>query len=142
MFEYGVVHECLNYYYYFFIYNECLNSNCMYICMYVCMYECVTPRCFRGCLVCDFKQQFSVFKQHFTHFNILFYPHVFPQIFLNNNFQFLNTYTKRPLSFLFPFFFFFYLWTRCFILGMSCSPVIISPIISSFTMDVLYLVVI
>ena len=33
MFEYGVVHECLNYYYYFFIYNECLNSNCMYVCM-------------------------------------------------------------------------------------------------------------
>ena len=49
----------------------------------------------RGCLVCVLKQQFSVFKQHFTYFNIFFYPHVFSQIFLNNNFQFLNTYTKR-----------------------------------------------
>ena len=53
----------------------------------------------RGCLVCVFKQPFSVFKQHFTHFNILFHPHVFPQMFLNNNFQFLNTHTKRALDF-------------------------------------------
>ena len=52
----------------------------------------------RGCLVCVFKQSFSVFKQYFTHFNTLFHPHVFPQIFLNNNFQFLNTRTKRTLS--------------------------------------------
>ena len=49
----------------------------------------------RGCLVCNFKQPFSVFKQHFTHFNALFHPHVFSQIFSNNNFQFLNTCTKR-----------------------------------------------
>ena len=51
----------------------------------------------RGCLVSVFKQQFSVFKQHFTFFNTLFHPHVFPQKFLNNNFQFLNTCTKRAL---------------------------------------------
>ena len=31
-----------------------------------------------GCLVYDFKQSFLVFKQHFTHFNTLFHPHVFP----------------------------------------------------------------
>ena len=49
-------------------------------------------------MVYVFKQQFSVFKQHFTHFNALFHPHVFPQMFSNNNFQFLNTYTKRPLN--------------------------------------------
>ena len=48
----------------------------------------------RGCLVCVFKQPFLVFKQYFTHFNALFHPHVFPQIFLSNNFQFLNTRTK------------------------------------------------
>ena len=52
----------------------------------------------RGCLVCNFKQPFSVFKQHFTHFNALFHSHVFPQIFSNNNFQFLNTYTKQTLK--------------------------------------------
>ena len=52
----------------------------------------------RGCLVYDFKQPFLVFKQHFTHFNTLFHPHVFPQIFSNNNFQFLNTCTKRTLN--------------------------------------------
>ena len=51
-----------------------------------------------GCLVNDFKQPFSVFKQHFTHFNVLFHPHVFPQMFLNNNFQFLNICTKRTLE--------------------------------------------
>ena len=51
-----------------------------------------------GCLVCVFKQPFSVFKQHFMHFNILFHPHVFSQIFLNNKFQFLNIHTKRALS--------------------------------------------
>ena len=37
----------------------------------------VPYRHFRGCLVCVFKQQFLVFKQHFTHFNTLFHPHVF-----------------------------------------------------------------
>ena len=52
----------------------------------------------RGCLVCVFKQPFSVFKQHFTHFHKLFHPHVFPQMFLNNNFQFLNTRTKQTLT--------------------------------------------
>ena len=31
-----------------------------------------------GCLICVFKQPFLVFKQHFTHFNTLFHPHVFP----------------------------------------------------------------
>ena len=49
------------------------------------------------CLVNVFKQQFSVFKQHFTHFNALLHPHIFSQMFLNNNFQFLNTHTKRVL---------------------------------------------
>ena len=52
----------------------------------------------RGCLVCIFKQPFLVFKQYFTHFSALFHPHVFPQMFSNNNFQFLNTCTKRALS--------------------------------------------
>ena len=63
----------------------------------------------RGCLVCDFKQPFSVFKQYFTHFNALFHPHVFSQIFSNNIFQFLNTCTKRTLktSTKTQFFFFF-----------------------------------
>ena len=54
----------------------------------------------RGCLVYVFKQQFLVFKQHFTHSNALFHPHIFPQIFLNNNFQFLNTHTKQVLMLL------------------------------------------
>ena len=52
----------------------------------------------RGCLVSVSKQQFSVFKQHFTYFHTLFHPHVFSQKFLNNNFQFLNTCTKRALT--------------------------------------------
>ena len=56
------------------------------------------PWVLRGCLVYVLKQQFSIFKQHFTHFNALFHPHVFLQIFLNNNFQFLNTHTKRALN--------------------------------------------
>ena len=53
-----------------------------------------------GCLVYVFKQSFSVFKQYFTYFKTFFHPHVFLQIFLNNNFQFLNTRTKRTLMFL------------------------------------------
>ena len=64
----------------------------------------------RGCLVCVFKQLFSVFKQHFTHFNTLFHPHVFSQMFLNNNFQFLNTHTKRILNL-----------SRCVSLLRKCS---------------------
>ena len=47
-----------------------------------------------GCLVHVFKQQFSVFKQHYTYFYTCFYLHVFLHIFSNNNFQFLNTCTK------------------------------------------------
>ena len=47
-----------------------------------------------------FKQQFSVFKQHFTFFNTFFHSHVFLQKLLNNNFQFLNTCTKRALYYL------------------------------------------
>ena len=35
-----------------------------------------------GCLILLFKQQFSVFKQHYTYFHILFHLHVFSQ---NNN---------------------------------------------------------
>ena len=31
----------------------------------------------KGCLVCVFKQPFSVFKQYFMYFYILFHPHVF-----------------------------------------------------------------
>ena len=46
-------------------------------------------------MVCVFKQPFLVFKQYFTHFNTLY---IFPQIFSNNNFQFLNTCTKQALS--------------------------------------------
>ena len=52
----------------------------------------------RRCLVNVFKQQFSVFKQHFTYFHILFHPHVFSQKLLNNDFQFLNTCIKRVLN--------------------------------------------
>ena len=52
----------------------------------------------KGCLICIFKQLFSVFKQHFTYFHTFFHLYVFSQIFLNNNFQFLNTYTKQALK--------------------------------------------
>ena len=52
-----------------------------------------------GCLVCVFKQPFSVFKQLCTYFHTFFYSHVFSQIFSNNNFRFLNTYTKPALIF-------------------------------------------
>ena len=51
-----------------------------------------------GCLVCVFKQQFSVFKQYFTYFYILFHSHVFPQMISNNNVQFLNKHTKQTLN--------------------------------------------
>ena len=58
-----------------------------------------------GCLVYVLKQSFSVFKQYFTYFNTFFHLHVFLQMFLNNNFQFLNTNTKQTLMFLCLFFF-------------------------------------
>ena len=32
------------------------------------------------------------------YFHTLFHPHAFSQMFSNNNFQFLNTYTSGPLS--------------------------------------------
>ena len=58
----------------------------------------------RWCLVSVFKQQFSIFK-HFMYFTYFFTYMYFYKKILNNNFQFLNTYTKRPrLSFFFLFF--------------------------------------
>ena len=45
-----------------------------------------------------FQITISIFKQYFTHYHILFYPHVFSQIFSRNNFQFLNTCTKWTLN--------------------------------------------
>ena len=73
------------------ILNICYKKK-KFISFWVCVFQ---P--FWGCLVYVLKQQFSVFKQHFTHFNAFFHLHVFPQIFLNNNFKFLNTHTKRVL---------------------------------------------
>ena len=57
----------------------------------------------RRCLVCVFKQSFLDFKKHFTHFNTFFHPHLFSQIFSNNNFPFLNAFTKRHYNFCSPF---------------------------------------
>ena len=68
----------------------------------------------RGCLVCVFKQPFSVFKQYFMHFYTLFHLHVFPQIFSNNNFQFLNTCTKRAIILPRPFFVSFFNFFKTF----------------------------
>ena len=70
----------------------------------------------RGCLVCVFKQLFSVFKQHFTYFNALFHPHEFSQMFSNNNIQFLNICTKWTLTLVdtFRLVFFFFLTFKFF----------------------------
>ena len=48
------------------------NRVCGYWLSGFCVYRVLEK--FRECLVCVFKQPFSVFKQHFTHFNILFHP--------------------------------------------------------------------
>ena len=69
-----------------------------FIFIFIYFFECVGFRFLRGCLVSVFKQQFLVFKQHFTYFHTLFHPYVFLQKFLNNNFQFLNTCTKWTLN--------------------------------------------
>ena len=45
---------------------------------------------YRGHLVCDFKQHFSVFKQHYTYFHTFFHSH----IFLKN----INNVTRTTLS--------------------------------------------
>ena len=74
----------------------------------------------RGNLVCVFKQLFLVFKQHFTYFYILFHSHIFPQMFSNNNFQFLNTCTKRALSLL-SFFLFSFLFLGKILNIFQCS---------------------
>ena len=85
-------------------FESCLLCVCRYIYIYIYIGERVIVFTvwleiwkFRARLICVFKQHFSVFKQHFTYFQILFHPHIIPQMFSNNNFQFLNTYTKRAL---------------------------------------------
>ena len=72
---------------------------CVCVCVYIYIYIYVKTKTFlktqRECLICIFKQQFLFFKQHFTYFHTLFHLHVFSQMFANNNFQFLNTWTKQ-----------------------------------------------
>ena len=45
----------------------------------------------RGCLVRYFEQQFSVFKQHYTYFYILFYSHIFSKTTNNVTKQYYQT---------------------------------------------------
>ena len=68
------------------------------LCTCFCPFDFDTFKTLRGYLVSVFKQQFSIFKQYFTYFYTFFHLHVFPQKFLNNNFQVLNTCTKRALN--------------------------------------------
>ena len=49
----------------------------------------------RGHLVHKFKHMFSVFKQYYTHFHILFFSRIFTHVFKQQN-TFLSTYTKHP----------------------------------------------
>ena len=80
-------------------------------------------------MVYVFKQPFLIFKQYFTYFNIFFYPHVFLQMFLNNNFQFLNTYTKQTLIVRFFFFFLMFLrYLMCFNFDLGPKAVILKKI--------------
>ena len=52
----------------------------------------------KGCLVRCFEQQFSVFKQHYTYFHIIFHPHVFSKNTNNiTNTTLLNNVTKQSL---------------------------------------------
>ena len=69
------------------------------------------------------------------HFNTFFYPHVFSQIILNNNFQFLNTRTNRPIhaaphklsisiSLRYPIFLHFFFPKLCILLCEQTNPFI------------------
>ena len=51
------------------------------------------PPKLRDCLVKCFEQQFSMFKQHYMHFHILFHPHIFPK---NTNNVTRTTLPKAP----------------------------------------------
>ena len=62
---------------------------------WICRFLIGPTRCRCGlmeCLVHIFKQQFLVFKQHYTYFYTFFHPHIFPHMFSDNNFQFLSAY--------------------------------------------------
>ena len=53
-------------------------------------------------MVCVFKQLFSVFKQHFTHFYTFFHPHIFSistNIFKQQFLVFKHVYQTSPKSF-------------------------------------------
>ena len=49
-----------------------------------------------GCWVVYFKQQFSVFKQHYTYFHTFFHPHIFPKKYKQ---LYQNNITKQTLDF-------------------------------------------
>ena len=53
------------------------------------------------CILAYFKQQFSVFKQHYTYFHIFFHPHVFSK---NTNNVTKSNITKRLIKRVFFFF--------------------------------------
>ena len=56
---------------------------------------------FKVCLVHVFKQQFSVFKQYYMYFHILFYSLIFPHMFLDNKFSvFKCMYQTPPYTFI------------------------------------------
>ena len=74
-------------------------------------YEFTIIKILSGCLVCVFKQPFSVFKQHITHFSTLFHAFqhtfsptcIFTNIFKQQFLVFKHTYQTDPQTH--PFYF-------------------------------------
>ena len=65
--------------------------SCFKICVCIAFIEKYRTR-----LVHMFKHMFSVFKQHYTYFHTLFYPHVFP---INTNNVTRITLSNKPYNF-------------------------------------------
>ena len=74
-------------------------SKTKFIIYNISLYNILSIKTFRFRLVCEFKHMFSVFKQYYTYFLILFHPCI------SKNIEncYLNTYQTSPYFFYIPF---------------------------------------
>ena len=87
------------------------------------LYNILSIKTFRFRLVCEFKHMFSVFKQYYTYFLILFHPCI------SKNIEncYLNTYQTSPYFFYIPFkYSFIIIFYSFFIFPLSLSPLSLS----------------
>ena len=94
---------------------------------------------FAICLFSLFKQQFSMFKQHYTYFYILFYLHIFPKNTNNITRNFLpngplDTYSIKKL----PINIYIYIYTHTHMIGSTSKKEYINLFFIFFILKIIH----